>query len=294
MKPAKFDYYAPSELQEALELLQQHGDEAKVLAGGQSLVPLMNMRLARPAVIVDINRISALEYHARTPDGGLNIGSLTRQRTMEQSELVRELNPLISEVMPLVGHFQVRNRGTIGGSIAHADPAGELPALCVALEAEVVLSSASGERTVTAEDLFLTYFTTTMEPTEMITEVRFPSWTPGRGWGFEEMARRHGDFAMVGALALLQLDGKQECQGAQITLFGVDGTPVRAVEAEEMLQGRRVDQSALEDVAKMVSDSLEPESDLHASAEYRREVGGVMARRALTAALSRAREGAKA
>ncbi|MEE9198288.1 MAG: xanthine dehydrogenase family protein subunit M [Dehalococcoidia bacterium] len=294
MKPASFEYYAPSELDEALSLLQQHGDDAKVLAGGQSLVPLMNMRLARPSIIVDINGISELEYINRAPEGGLHAGALARQRALERSSLVREISPLISEAMPLVGHFQIRNRGTIGGSVAHADPAGELSAICIALDGEVVLRSTEGERGVKAEELFVTYFTTAIEPTELLTQVRFPAWVPGRGWGFEEVARRHGDFALVGAIALVELDPNRACAWARITLFGVDGTPVRAIEAEESLQGRVIDQAALEGAAALVSDALDPESDLHASAQYRKEVGGVMARRALAKALARTEEGAKA
>ena len=292
MKPAKFDYHAPTELKEALDLLKQYGDEAKILAGGQSLVPMMNMRLARPAVVVDINRITSLDYLERTEDGGLKIGALTRQRTIERSSLVAEVNPLISEVVPYIGHFQIRNRGTVGGSIVHADPAAELPALCSLFQARVVVESTKGERVLTAEELYLTYFTTALEPTEMLTEVRFPALSPGWGWGFQEVARRHGDFAMVGALVLLQLNGDETCRSVRITLFGVDGTPVRAVEAEEMLVGRRPDQDALEEAAGLVSEGLDPESDIHASAEYRKEVGGVLTRRALTSAISRTEGGA--
>ena len=291
MKPAKFDYYAPTELKEALDLLRQHGDEAKILAGGQSLVPMMNMRLARPAVVIDINRITSLDYLERAEDGGLKIGALTRQRTLERSSLVAEVNPLISEVVPYIGHFQIRNRGTVGGSIVHADPAAELPALCSLFQAQVVVGSSEGERVLTAEELYLTYFTTALEPTEMLTEVRFPALSPDWGWGFQEVARRHGDFAMVGALVLLQLNGDGTCRSVKITLFGVDGTPVRAVEAEEMLVGRRPDQGALEEMAGLVSEGLDPESDIHASAQYRKEVGGVLARRALTSAISRAEGG---
>ena len=284
MKPAKFDYYAPTELEEALDLLNEHGDDAKILAGGQSLVPMMNMRLARPAVIIDINRISALNYVETSDKGGLSIGAMTRQRTLERSDLVSGLNPLISEVMPYIGHFQIRNRGTLGGSVVHADPAAELPALCHLLDAEFVVRSRNGDRNITSDELFLTYFTTALEPTEILSEIKIPPLGSGSGWGFQEVSRRHGDFAMVGAIVLVQTNGDGVCKSARITMFGVDGTPVRATEAEESLAGVRLDEKALQDAARLVSQALEPESDIHASAEYRKEVGGVLARRALASA----------
>jgi CO/xanthine dehydrogenase FAD-binding subunit len=289
MKPAPFDYCAPTDLAAALEILAQHGDEAKVLAGGQSLMPLMNMRLARPQVIVDINRIAELEYISQTPEGGFTIGALARQRALERSSVVREHNPLLAATLPLIGHFQIRNRGTIGGSLVHADPAAELPALSLALEAEIVLKSTAQERVVRAEDFFLSYLTTAIEPEEMLTEIRLPAWQPGWGWDVQEICRREGDFALVGAVSLLQVDDNDTCQTVRLTLFGVGGTPVRVRRAEEMLRGQRVDDEALAAVAQVVAEDLDPESDIHASATYRKEVGGVMARRTLAKALSRAK-----
>ena len=289
MKPPKFDYRDPETLQEALGLLQQYGDEAKVLAGGQSLMPLMNMRLARPAVILDINRLSELAYISPTAEGGLAIGGLTRQRTVEQSSLVRERNPLLAAAAPYIGHFQIRNRGTIGGSLAHADPAAELCAVSVALEAEVVLTSDGNQRVVRAADLFVSYYATEMEPVELLTEIRIPAWPTGWGWGFEEVSRRSGDFALVGAATLIQLDGAQLCRGIRITLFGIGGTPVKMHTAETVLVGRKVDDAALQEISGLVSQELDPDSDVHASAEYRREVGGVLVRRTLEAALARAK-----
>ena len=291
MKPPKFDYRDPATLQEALGLLQQYGDEAKVLAGGQSLMPLMNMRLVRPAVILDINRLSELAYISPTAEGGLAIGGLTRQRTVEQSSLVRERNPLLAAAVPYIGHSQIRNRGTIGGSLAHADPAAELCAVSLALEAEVVLTSNGTQRVVRAADLFVSYYATEMEPTELLTEIRIPAWPTGWGWGFEEVSRRSGDFALVGAATLIQLDGEQLCRGIRITLFGIGGTPMRMQTAETALLGRRVDDAALQEIGGMVSQELDPDSDVHASAEYRREVGGVLVRRSLGAALARAKGG---
>ncbi|MBI3326457.1 MAG: xanthine dehydrogenase family protein subunit M [Nitrospinae bacterium] len=291
MKPVNFDYLAPTDVVEALALLEQYGDEAKILAGGQSLMPLMNLRLARPRVIIDINRLSDLAYISPDPNGGMAIGALTRQRAMERSSLVHERNPLLAAAMPLIGHFQIRNRGTIGGSLVHADPAAELPALSIALEAEFVLRCAHRQRVMPAEGFFLSYLTTAIEPAELLTEIRIPAWKPGAGWAIEEVCRREGDFALVGATILLHLDAHEACQDVCVVLFGVGGTPVRIRKAEGMLRGRALDARALTEVARVVSEDLEPDSDLHASAEYRKEVGGVLTRRALEAALTRGKGG---
>ncbi len=291
MKPAQFEYLAPLELGEALESLQRYGEDAKVLAGGQSLMPLMNLRLARPKVIIDINRLSKLSSISAGPDGGLVIGALTRQRAIERSATVKERNPLLAAAMPLIAHFQIRNRGTIGGSLAHADPAAELPAVSVVLGAEFVLQSARGERVVRAEDFFVDTMTTAIQPDELLTEIRIPGWRAGLGWAIEEISRRRGDFAMVGVTVLVQIDANESCQEARIALFGVGAKPVRAPRAEEMLRGKVPDQKTLLEIARSVSDELDPDSDVHASAEYRKEVGGVLTRRALEKVLERAREG---
>ena len=289
MKPAIFDYFAPTNLTEALATLEQYGDEAKILAGGQSLMPLMNMRLVRPKVVIDINRISELAHISPSPDGGLSIGALTRQRALERSGLAKKRAPLLVEAMPFIGHSQIRNRGTIGGSIVHADPSAELAALSVALDAEYVLRSARNERVVKAEDFFLTYLTTAIEPTEVLAEIRISTWSREWGWDFQEICRREGDFALVGTIAMLRLDDNESCEAARITMFGVGGTPVRVRRAEDALLGRRVDGRVLEEVARVVSEELDPDSDIHASAEYRKDVGGVLARRTLEKALSRAK-----
>ncbi len=286
MKPAKFDYFAPTSLAEALELLEQHGDDAKVLAGGQSLMPMLNMRLARPNVVVDINRIPNLDYISPTPDGGLEIGALTRQRSVEKSDLVKDSFPVLAAAMPSIGHFQTRNRGTVGGSISHADPAAELPAICFALGGEFVLSSASNQRTLKAEDFFISALTTAIEPGEILTEVRLPALSQDWKWGFQEVCRRQGDFAMVGAVSLLQLDDGGVCRSARITMFGIGGAPERIRRAEEALLGNPIDENVLEDVSKIVAEELDPDSDIHASAAYRKEVGGVIARRTLEAAIN--------
>jgi CO/xanthine dehydrogenase FAD-binding subunit len=289
MKPAPFEYVAPTDMAEALDVLARYGDEAKVLAGGQSLMPLMNMRLARPRVLVDINRLAELAHISRGADGGLAVGALTRQRAVERATVVQTHNPLLAAVMPYLGHVQIRNRGTIGGSVVHADPAAELPALCLALEAEFVLRSAARRRTVKAADFFLTYLTTAIEPDEMLVDIRLPAWNSQWRWGFQEVCRRQGDFALVGAVALLQIDENAICQAAHLAMFGVGGAPVRAQRAEELLSGQRLDGRVLDQVAYAVAAELEPDADIHASAEYRQEVGGVVARRALEAALGQAR-----
>jgi CO/xanthine dehydrogenase FAD-binding subunit len=289
MKPAAFEYFAPVELAEVLDLLAQYGDEAKILAGGQSLMPLMNMRLARPHVVIDINQITDLAYITPGVDGALAIGALTRQRAIERSSIVHERNPLLAAAMPFIGHFQIRNRGTMGGSIVHADPAAELPALSLALEAEFVLQSATQQRVLSASEFFLTYLTTAIEPVEMLIELRLPPWNPQWRWGIQEVCRREGDFALVGAVALLQLEEDGVCQAARLTMFGVGGTPVRLQTAEELLSDRPVDDGVLTEMAKVVSARLEPDADIHASAEYRKEVGGVVARRAVETALGRMR-----
>ena len=290
MKPAPFEYFAPLEVEEALELLQQYGEEAKILAGGQSLMPLMSLRLARPAVIIDINRLSSLDSISAGPDGGLTIGALTRQRTVERSAMVKDRNPLLAAALPLIGHSQIRNRGTLGGSLVHADPAAELPAVSLALEAEFVLRSARGERVVPAEDFFLGYMLTAIEPGELLTEIRIPGLKPGLGWAIDEVSRRHGDFALVGVALLVQFLENEACQNARIVLFGVGGKPIRMQGAEGVLREGSLDQQNLAEVARAVSDDLDPDSDLHASSEYRKEVGGVLTRRALEKALSMARE----
>ena len=287
MKPAKFDYYAPDTRDEVLELLEQHGYDAKVLAGGQSLMPMMNLRLARPAVVVDINRVEGLSGIA-SDDGGMTIGAMTRQRQIERSAEVGEQCPAIAAAVPHIAHFQIRNRGTIGGSLAHSDPAAEIPALCLALAAEITAASSSGERAIAAGDFSLGLLTTALEPEELLTQVRLPALV-GDGhwrWGFREVCRRDGDFALVGAIALLQLDGGNVCREARIAMFGVGEGPVRASEAEASLAGKLVDAEARAEAAALVSAAVEPGSDIHASAEYRKEVSGVMARRALEDACS--------
>jgi CO/xanthine dehydrogenase FAD-binding subunit len=286
MKPARFQYYDPETVDEVLRLLAEHGEEAKLLAGGQSLVPLMNFRLARPSNLIDINRVSSLAY-LRQENSALRIGALTRQRAVETSELVRRQNPLVVEASGHIGHPAIRNRGSVGGSLAHADPAAEWPALAVAMDATMTVRSARGERTVPASEFFVTYLTTCMAPDEMLAEVRIPCLPPGSGWSFLEVSRRYGDFALVGVALWLTADASGICTGGAISLTGVGPGPVRPRKAEERLLGEPLGEALFQQVAGAVSEELEPDSDLHASADYRRRVGGVLTRRALAIAQAR-------
>ena len=290
MKPAPFEYFAPLELQEALDLLERYGDEAKILAGGQSLMPLMNLRLARPGLIIDINRLSSLDTITATPEGGLTIGALTRQRALERSKIVQEQNPILAAAMPLIGHFQIRNRGTIGGSLVHADPAAELPAVSLLLGAEFLLRSKSAVRVVPAAEFFLSYLTTAIRPAELLTEIRLPKWPSGEAWAVQEIARRKGDFALIGVALRAELDAEETIQKAVIVMFGVDSKPLRMERAEAILKGRRISEAFLRELSGVVAEELQPDSDIHASAAYRKEVGGVLVRRALESALAKVKE----
>lgn len=289
MKPPPFGYVAPRSLEEALEALAQAGEDAKVIAGGQSLVPLLSLRMARPTVLVDLNRVPGLDRIDAGSDG-LTIGAMTRHRAVERSTEVGGSVPLLAEAMPLIGHAAIRSRGTMGGSIAHADPAAELPAVAAALGATITLSSAArGSRTVPAEEFFQGYFTTAADPDEILTAITFPMSTPGTGHRFVEVARRHGDFAMVGAgVSVTVEDGT--IRDARIAVLNVSDVPVRARAAEAMLVGAPPSDEAFADAATAATADLEPNGDLHASPAYRRHVGAVCIRRALRDAADRALE----
>ncbi len=285
VKPAAFGYHAPSEVGEAISLLAEHGDEAKPLAGGQSLVPMLSLRLARYAHLVDLNRVAALQGIARV-DGHLRIAAMTRQARAEHDPLVAEAAPLVARALPHIGHFQIRNRGTVGGSIAHADPASELPAVALALDAVIEALGPSGIRRIAAQDFFEGTWSTSLRDDELVTAVEFPVWTGQCGFAVEEVARRHGDFALVGTACAVEVDDGRVRRVA-IALFGVASTPVRVAEAEAAViaGGPRVD---LEGVGKIVSSAIDARDDLHASGVYRRVVAGRIVRRALGRALEEA------
>ena len=286
MKPPRFEYLLPRSLDETLAMLAQHGEDAKVLAGGQSLVPLLNFRLVRPAYLVDVNDIPGLDA-IRLDDGRLSLGAMVRQRAAERSSLVRERCPLLADAMPQIGHVQIRNRGTVGGSLAHADPAGELPAVMAALGGELVVKSSHGERRLDAERFFVGYLTTAIEPNELLVEVRVPIAPARTGTAFLEVSRRHGDFALVGVAATVTLDDGGVCTACAIALTGVGPTPVVARDAARALVGLKPAASAIEDVARRVAGPLSPDSDLHASTDYRKHLAGVLTRRALARAVAR-------
>ena len=289
MKPARFDYYAPGTASEAVSLLSEHGADAKILAGGQSLVPLLNMRLARPSALIDINQVADLDY-IREDDGVLAIGAMTRQRTLERSALVRERQPLLHAAVRHIGHPQIRNRGTVGGSLAHADPAAELPAAALALGAEMRALSPDGERTIAAQDFFLTFLTSALNQDELLIELRVPALAPGTGWSFVEFARRHGDFALAGAAVAVTLDAAGRFLSAAIALFGVAPTPIRASVAEQSLVGEQPSAAVFERAGRSAAEAIEqPLSDIHGSSDFRRHLAGVLTRRALGEAAARTR-----
>ncbi len=292
MKPAPFAYQAPASLEAALELLARHGGEAKILAGGQSLIPVMNFRLAEPALLVDINRLSELDFIRADEDGTLRIGAMARQRRLERDPLVAARAPLLHEAMPFIAHPQIRNRGTFGGSLAHADPAAELPALAVALGARLRLRRAGGDRWVEAGDFFAGLFTTALAPDEMLVEAAIPPSSARTGWAFLEIARRHGDYAQVGLAARVTLDESGRCREARLVFLSVGDGPVEARAAARGLAGEELTAAALDAAAETAArDEMEPRSDVHASAEFKRHLARVLTRRALCLAADRARRG---
>lgn len=290
MKPAPFQYYAPATVEEVLTLLSEHGYDAKVLAGGQSLVPTMNFRLAQPAVIIDLNRVSELSFVEPEASGGMRLGAMTRQREAEHNSLFPERAPLVFETMPHIAHPQIRNRGTFGGSIVHADPAAELPAVMNALNASFKILGLNGERWVPVDEFFLGMFTTALEPEELLAEIAIPSLPPRSGWAFREIARRHGDYALVGLAAVVTLDERKRCRQARIVFLSVGDGPVEAPEAVKVLVGEIPSEETIRAAAETAASiDIDPGNDIHASAAYRRHLAKVLTTQALTQAFERAR-----
>jgi carbon-monoxide dehydrogenase medium subunit len=286
LKPAPFTYLAVETVDEAVAALREHGDEAKVLAGGQSLVPLMNLRMAQPSVLVDVNRVRELD--GVKGNGSLEIGAVTRQLAVERSAEAEAAAPLLVQALHHVSFPAVRARGTVGGSVAHADPAAEIPAVLLALGGEVVARGPSGTRTIAADELFEGYFTTALAPDELLTHVRFPAGE--RRTGFVEVARKAGDFALVGCAAAVQIGADGTCTDARIALFGVADRPLRVTEAEHALAGRTLDDAeARSEAGRAGAAALKAKGDGHASADYRRQVAGVAIRRALEQAAGEGR-----
>ena len=279
MKPPPFSYVAPTSLDEAVEALAEHGEDAKVLAGGQSLIPLLSLRLARPTALIDLNGVT--ELASIEVNGSTTIGAMTRHRAVERSADIARHQPLVAAAVPYIGHSAIRTRGTVGGSLAHADPAAELPAVALALDATFEARSTRATRVIHAADFFVGYFTTALEPDEVLTRVTFPNAAPNTGVSVQEMARRHGDFAMVAAIASVTIGGN-----TRIALINVADRPVRAHEAEVAMQSG----APIDEVADLATRDLDPTADLHASAAYRRSVARVLVRRALTEATERAKD----
>jgi carbon-monoxide dehydrogenase medium subunit len=288
MKLPPVDYEAPKTVSEAVELLGEHLDQASVLAGGQSLIPLLALRLAHPAVLIDINGIGGLSGVSAT-DGWVAIGAMTREYVAEESEAVAEAVPLLAAALPLIGHEAIRSRGTIGGSLAHADPAAELPAVARALDAELVVRGQSGERVIPAADWFEGYLTTSRRPDELLVQVRFPAAGRGTGTSFQEVARRHGDFAVVGLAVSLTLSGGV-ISDARLAFSGVSDVPVRAFGAEDLLAGERPSAGLFDEAARRAAQDIDPPVDLHGSSDYRKKVAAALVRRGLRAAADDAGE----
>lgn len=286
MIPAAFDYQAPKTLEEALRLYERHGDEAKILAGGHSLLPLMKLRLAQPRYIIDIGRLRGMNY-IREENGKIAIGALTTHAEIEASELLREKCPLLAETAGEIGDVQVRNRGTIGGSLAHADPAADYPAAVLALEAEIVVANAGGTRTIAAKDFFVDMLTTALRPGEILSQVRVPVLAPRVGTAYAKLHQPASGFAVVGAAARVTMAG-DKIEDITLGITGLGPKAFRATAAEKALKGKKASAQLLLEAARRAADGIDPLADIHASAEYRREMAAVFARRALERAIARA------
>ena len=288
MKLPQVGYEAPKTVSEALELLAEYEDEASVLAGGQSLIPLLALRLAHPAALIDINGIDELSG-VSAAHGWVTIGAMTREYVAEESQTITDAVPLLAAALPLIGHEAIRSRGTIGGSMAHADPAAELPAVALALGADLVVRGPSGERVIPAAEWFEGYLTTSRRPDELLTQVRFPTAGRGTGISFQEVARRHGDFAIVGLAASLTLS-EGTITDARLALAGMSDVPVRAAGAEDLLVGERPSTELFDEAARRATGDMDPPADLHGSSDYRKKVAAALVRRGLRAAADNAYE----
>ncbi len=292
MKPPPFQYIAPASLNEALLAMGQHGWDAKLLAGGQSLIPVMNFRLAYPSVIVDLNRLDGLSHLHPTEAGELRIGAMVRHSQLEHSGNVAHHAPLVHEAMPHIAHPQIRNRGTLGGSLAHADPAAELPVIMVALQARFRLQKTSGDRWVNAGEFYQALFTTALEPEEILVEIAIPPLPRNIGYAFLELARRHGDYAQAGVAAVVRLDENGICSQARLVYLNVGEVPMVAGEAAGMLVGHVPSADLIADAAHSAAQNeIDPTGDIHATADYKRHLAFVLGKRAIERAVARAREG---
>lgn len=291
MKPAPFEYVIPATVEEAVGCLADEDIESHVLAGGQSLIAAMNMRMARPELLVDLGKLDELDF-IREENGAITLGAMTTKRTVEFSPVVENTQPLLHAATLLIAHPQIRNRGTVGGSIAHADPAAEYPAVALLLDAEIKARGTGGERTIAASEFFISYFTTALDEAEILTQIRIPAMAPNTGWSFKEFSRRHGDFAMAGVGVTLNLDSSGHCENTKIVAFALGPTPLRARAVEEAINGEIPGPRLFAAACKKMADNIEdPTSDVHASVEYRRDLAAVMGERALAEAVARAGAG---
>jgi CO/xanthine dehydrogenase FAD-binding subunit len=286
MKPAAFDYVAPTSLEAAVEALAAANGDGKVMAGGQSLVPLLNFRMTRPSVVVDLRKIPGLSF-IEERGSTIAIGALTRHADVERSSIVAAKLPVMSAAMPHVAHLAIRNRGTIGGSIAHADPAAEHPMLAVFYDATIKAQGPNGRRDIAAEQLFHAALTTSLEPDEIVYEIEYPILSSHNGWGFEEVARRFGDFALGCVAVSLERNGGL-MHDARVAVMGVDETPRRLCEAEDVLRDASGETAVFKQFARTVRMAVSPPSDIHVSSDYRRALIGALAERAVAAAWARA------
>jgi CO/xanthine dehydrogenase FAD-binding subunit len=287
MKPAPFTYILATSLDHALSLKAEHGDEARFLAGGQSLIPAMNFRLARPAVLIDINHVPELTGVDRSKPDQIRLGALTRYRELERDGDFLRACPLFADALPHIAHPAIRNRGTVGGNLSHADPASELPAIAMAMGARVRIKSSRGERELAASDFFVGLLTTDLQADEMLVEITLPKTPPKSGSCFMELARRRGDFALAGVAAIVSLDADDRCTGLRLALCGVGETPVDASAAAASLIGQKCTGAAIETVAADVQKTLQPSGNVHASGDYQRHIAGVLTHRAIAAACER-------
>jgi carbon-monoxide dehydrogenase medium subunit len=291
MKPPPFEYHAPTEVEEALAHLAEHGYDAKPLAGGLSLIPMMNFRLALPSVLVDLNNIPELSYIHADENGGVLVGAMTRHKTVGIDSLIAKLVPLVHEAIPSIGTPQVRTRGTFGGSLSHADPSAELVAISVALNGRLKARSQRGERWIPANEFFLGSFMSALEPDELLVEIHLPPLPERSGWSLMEVARRHNDFALVGIAAVVSLDKAGNCESARMVFLSAGDRPIEAQQAASILTGQAPTEEVILAVAEKASSAdIDPGSDIHATAEFRRHLANVLTRRALNEAFQRARE----
>ena len=290
MKPAPFEYHVPDSIEQALDLMSQHADEAKILAGGQSLVSAMNFRVIQPSVVIDLNRVAELSY-IRAEGDVIRVGSMARERHLEFDSSIAKRTPLLTEVMPHIAHPQIRNRGTIGGSIVHADPAAELPVLMLALSARLKAKNISGERWIDAQDFFAGMFTTAIAPDEILVEIELPFMPARTGWSFMEVAPRAGDYALMGVAALVTLEKNGKCKKAKLVYLNAGDGPVDAKEAAKLLEGEKINDKLIESASAMASGKeINPFGNVHTSPDFQRHLANVLTKKALKQAMQRAEE----